>query len=546
MLGRGLAGVEISSFAGDVELSDERLEPFWARAAELGCIVFLHPFGCSLDERLDRFYLSNTVGQPTENAVALSHLIFAGVLDRHPGLKIVAAHGGGYLPTVIGRSDRAWDVRPGGPALRARPSTYLRKLWFDTVVHDERTLRALVEVAGADRGRARQRLPVRHGPRRPGRVRCGIAGLADEVTSAILARQRRGARGDTGAGMRIARWAGRGRRSARASSSTTASSPFPDGLTVADVLAAGLDAAHETCFARVGLDDAEPGIAARRRHAARPARPRRDPRLRRLRGARRGSERRRSTARARSSPEWYQAPTFYFTNPHTVLGPGEAVAPPVTERLDFELEVAAVVGGVAGSDGANLHPDAAASHIFGYTIMNDWSARDLQAREMKVRLGPAKGKDFGTTLGPWIVTADELDALPRRRRASSPSAPRCFVNGELIGEDLVSNMGWPFPELVAYASRNSRVVPGDVLGSGTVGNGGCLGELWGRNGALDPAAARGGRRGAHGRGGHRRTRRHASAPAVAGARHPARPPAQPRPPALTSCGTLVAFKLKMA
>ena len=112
VLGRGLAGVEISSFAGDVELSDERLEPFWARAAELGAIVFLHPFGCSLDERLDRFYLSNTVGQPAENAVALSHVIFAGVLDRHPNLRIVAAHGGGYLPFAIGRSDRAWAVRP--------------------------------------------------------------------------------------------------------------------------------------------------------------------------------------------------------------------------------------------------------------------------------------------------------------------------------------------------------------------------------------------------------------------------------------------------
>jgi aminocarboxymuconate-semialdehyde decarboxylase len=151
VLGRGLAGVEISSFAGDVELSDPRLEPFWARAAELGCIVFLHPFGCSLDERLDRFYLANTVGQPTENAVALSHLIFSGVLDRHPGLKLLAAHGGGYLPTVIGRSDRAWDVRPDARHCEHRPSTYLSRLWFDTVVHDDRTLRALVDVAGADR-----------------------------------------------------------------------------------------------------------------------------------------------------------------------------------------------------------------------------------------------------------------------------------------------------------------------------------------------------------------------------------------------------------
>ncbi|UIN30986.1 amidohydrolase family protein [Microbacterium binotii] len=151
VLGRGLAGVEISSFAGDVELSDERLEPFWARAAELRAVIFLHPFGCSLDERLDRFYLSNTVGQPTENAVAISHLIFAGVLDRHPGLRLVAAHGGGYLPTAIGRSDRAWRVRPEARGCAHAPSTYLSKIWFDTVVHDERAMRHLVEVAGADR-----------------------------------------------------------------------------------------------------------------------------------------------------------------------------------------------------------------------------------------------------------------------------------------------------------------------------------------------------------------------------------------------------------
>lgn len=151
VLGRGLAGVEISSFAGDVELSDERLEPFWARAAELGAVVFLHPFGCSLDERLDRFYLSNTVGQPAENAVALSHLIFAGVLDRHPRLRIIAAHGGGFLPLSIGRSDRAWKVRPEAQRCADAPSTYLSKIWFDTVVHDPVALRRLVEVAGESR-----------------------------------------------------------------------------------------------------------------------------------------------------------------------------------------------------------------------------------------------------------------------------------------------------------------------------------------------------------------------------------------------------------
>ncbi|HEY8590492.1 MAG TPA: amidohydrolase family protein [Naasia sp.] len=151
VLGRGLAGVEISSFAGDVELSDPRLESFWARAAELGCIVFLHPFGCSLDERLDRFYLSNTVGQPAENAVALSHLIFSGVLDRHPGLRLVAAHGGGYLPTSIGRSDRAWRVRPEAHGCAEPPSAYLRRIWFDTVVHDPAALRRLVETVGEER-----------------------------------------------------------------------------------------------------------------------------------------------------------------------------------------------------------------------------------------------------------------------------------------------------------------------------------------------------------------------------------------------------------
>lgn len=153
----GLLGVEIGSFAatpGDpgrstVELSDSRLEPFWKRAEELGALVFLHPFGCSLDERLDRFYLANTVSQPAENAVALSHLIFSGVLDRHPDLKILAAHGGGYLPATIGRSDHAWKVRPEAQKCAEPPSSYLQRIFFDSLVHSPRELRALVEVAGS-------------------------------------------------------------------------------------------------------------------------------------------------------------------------------------------------------------------------------------------------------------------------------------------------------------------------------------------------------------------------------------------------------------
>ncbi len=155
--GCGLVGVEISSHApgaaGDrtVELSDARLEPFWARAAELGAVVFLHPFGCTLDERLDRYYLANTVGQPVENAVALSHLIFAGVLDRHLDLQVLAAHGGGYLPTYLGRSDHAWAVRTEAQDCQEAPSSYLRRLWFDSLVHSADGLRALVAAVGADR-----------------------------------------------------------------------------------------------------------------------------------------------------------------------------------------------------------------------------------------------------------------------------------------------------------------------------------------------------------------------------------------------------------
>jgi aminocarboxymuconate-semialdehyde decarboxylase len=150
-LGLGLAGVEISSFAPGVELSDERLEPFWSAAEASGAVLFLHPFGCSLDERLDRYYLSNTVGQPAENAVALSHLIFGGVLDRFPGLVVVAAHGGGYLPTAIGRSDHAWHARPDSRSCAEPPSSYLQRLWFDSLTHSPEQLRALVAAAGADR-----------------------------------------------------------------------------------------------------------------------------------------------------------------------------------------------------------------------------------------------------------------------------------------------------------------------------------------------------------------------------------------------------------
>lgn len=178
--------------------------------------------------------------------------------------------------------------------------------------------------------------------------------------------------------------------------------------------------------------------------------------------------------------QWYELPTFYFTNPHSVLGPEDVVVPPAaTQRLDFELEIAAVIGAVPGRDGAHLAPDEAGAHIFGYTIMNDWSARDVQDREMAVRLGPCKGKDFATTLGPVLVTADEVADLVDADGFLQLGL-EALVAGESVGTDLLGNMGWPFAELVAYASRDTRVVPGDVLGSGTAGRG-CLAELWGRS-----------------------------------------------------------------
>ncbi|MFT4265153.1 MAG: fumarylacetoacetate hydrolase family protein [Nocardioides sp.] len=192
---------------------------------------------------------------------------------------------------------------------------------------------------------------------------------------------------------------------------------------------------------------------------------------------------RRSVEGASGVPEaWYDAPTFYFTNPHALYGPGEAVPRPATSRaLDFELEV----GVVLGAGGSSLSESEAEAAIFGYTIVNDWSARDLQSREMQVGLGPAKGKDFATSIGPWIVTADELTAYAD---ADGLLDLDCVVavNGVEVGHDRLSHMGWTFAQMIAYASRDSRVVPGDLLASGTTGGGGCLAELWGRRGERTP------------------------------------------------------------
>jgi 2-keto-4-pentenoate hydratase/2-oxohepta-3-ene-1,7-dioic acid hydratase in catechol pathway len=187
---------------------------------------------------------------------------------------------------------------------------------------------------------------------------------------------------------------------------------------------------------------------------------------------------RRSVDGASGVPEaWYDAPTFYFTNPHALYGPGAPVPKPMlTDALDYEMEVGAVAG-----------PDL---EIFGYTVVNDWSARDIQSREMKVGLGPAKGKDFATSVGPWVVTADELapylDADGFLDLDCRAFVARQDGEGELIGHDRLSHMHWTFPDMLAYAARDSVVKPGDLLASGTTGGGGCLAELWGRRGEQNP------------------------------------------------------------
>ncbi|HWD04174.1 MAG TPA: amidohydrolase family protein [Amycolatopsis sp.] len=149
----GLRGVEISSHApdqpdGTIELSDPRLDPLWKRAEELEAVVFVHPWGCTLDARLDRWYLSNSVGQLVEHAVAVSHLIFGGVLDRFPRLRLLIAHGGGYLPACLGRNDHAWLNRPEASGCRELPSTYVHRMWFDSLVYTPESLHALIRAAG--------------------------------------------------------------------------------------------------------------------------------------------------------------------------------------------------------------------------------------------------------------------------------------------------------------------------------------------------------------------------------------------------------------
>lgn len=172
-------------------------------------------------------------------------------------------------------------------------------------------------------------------------------------------------------------------------------------------------------------------------------------------------------------PEFDQFPVFYFTNHQAVIGPGDVrVMPRHLEKLDFELEAAIVVG----RRGRNLKAEGADAHIFGLTIMNDLSARVLQMDEMKLSLGPAKGKDFATALGPYLLTLDELSPKKGPNGNSYPLAMRAFVNGVQVSEGNLGDMNWTFAQILERASYGVDLFPGDVIGSGTVGTG-CFLEL---------------------------------------------------------------------
>ena len=178
--------------------------------------------------------------------------------------------------------------------------------------------------------------------------------------------------------------------------------------------------------------------------------------------------------RGREVPEeWYQFPVFYFTNPNAVFGHEDVIPyPPYTQAMDYELEIAAVIG----KGGINIKPEDAPAHIFGYTIWNDWSARDVQRKEMIVGLGPAKGKDFASSFGPVIVTHESIVDKATDRPGVYDLSMVARINGEEFSRGNFKDMHWSFGELIARVSDSVMVYPGDVIGSGTVGTG-CLLEL---------------------------------------------------------------------
>ncbi len=196
----------------------------------------------------------------------------------------------------------------------------------------------------------------------------------------------------------------------------------------------------------------------------------------------------RRNRRAEMIPEFDQFPVFYFTNHHSIRGPGNIrCMPDHFSRLDFELEAAIVIC----KHGRNIRAEEADEYIGGLMIMNDFSARQLQGEEMLLNLGPAKGKDFATSIGPWLVTLDELEEKETPCKESHTGKNwslrmQCLVNGVQVSDGQLSDMDWTFAEIIERASYGADLYPGDIIGSGTVGTG-CFLELNG-TGKLNDSA----------------------------------------------------------
>lgn len=195
----------------------------------------------------------------------------------------------------------------------------------------------------------------------------------------------------------------------------------------------------------------------------------------------------RRNRRVEMIPEFDEYPVFYFTNHNAIQGPGEVTCmPDHFKQLDFELEWAVVIG----KKGINIKAAEADSYIAGYMIMNDMSARTLQMEEMKLNLGPAKGKDFSTVIGPYLVTPDELGnyKIPAKENHTGNNynlQMKCWVNGKQVSEGNAGDMDWTFAEIIERCAYGAYILPGDVIGSGTVGTG-CFLELNGTGLLNDP------------------------------------------------------------
>ena len=180
-----LKGVIVSTAVNGMELADARFEGFWSKAEELGAVVFIHPMGCSLGARLTPYYLSNLIGNPAETTVAMAHLIFSGMFDRHPTLKVVAAHGGGYFPFYTARFDHGWRVRPEAHTCANAPSSYLKKIWFDSLVYEPTQLEYLIRRAGASNVVLGTDFPFDMGMDDPLGPLNAVAGLSDDERAMI-------------------------------------------------------------------------------------------------------------------------------------------------------------------------------------------------------------------------------------------------------------------------------------------------------------------------------------------------------------------------